>query len=307
MTSEIGLNEASYAPCLADLETAARREQAAVMNRVEPLIIAGMPRSGTTMLRRLCDEHPRIWMTSELGNYGFIGDPLPQYIKRTATRLRQINGKWPIVGLVPDELPSTLMAKLRSRPKNHAINLRVVVGHLFQLARYGTGPVTLSALVMEARRSHPEARVVGDKFPRYVLQLDRLSKLPDLLRLVIYRDARDVTSSFLHRLRTDWKRSWPRDVGPAGKIARRWVRAIESMERNAEQVFAVRYEELVGDPTSEVKRLAEWLDVEPSGFDTRKVYATSVGKYKRGLTTQELDDVLKVAGPTLERLKYPLD
>jgi hypothetical protein len=53
--------------------------------------------------------------------------------------------------------------------------------------------------------------------------------------------------------------------------------------------------------------MAEWLDVDPSGFDSERVFGSSVGSYRRGLTTKELDEVLAVAGPTLERLGYPLD
>jgi hypothetical protein len=179
---------------------------------------------------------------------------------------------------------------------------------LLRLARHGSGPVDLSALVAVARKTHPEARVVGDKFPRYIFELDRFVELPELLRLVIYRDCRDVTSSYLRRIRTDWKRRrWASDMDTAEKIARRWVLAIEIMERHADHLLMIRYEDLVGSPRSELQRLAEWLDVDPLDFDGTMVFNSSVGKYKQALTDRELEDVLSVAGPTLERLKYPLD
>lgn len=137
------------------------------------------------------------------------------------------------------------------------------------------------------------------------MMLDRLVPLPQLLRLVIYRDCRDVTSSFLRKVRTDWKRQrWAQYVDTAEKVALRWVRAIEDLENHAEDLYIIRYEELVADPRPVLDRLARWLEVDPGGFEPGMVSASSVGKYMQGLTTRELDDVLKVAGSTMKRLNY---
>lgn len=274
---------------------------------VSPLVIAGMPRSGTTMLQRLCHHHPQMRVTKEFGNYGFIGDPLSSYMRRTVSRIREINGRWRIVG-TPGQVPTALVEKLRFRGVNHVINMRTATVHLLRLARQGNGPVTLSALVAEAHRNDPETRVVGDKLPQYIFMMDRFVELTGLRRLVIYRDCRDVTSSYLLMARTKWSnRPWIHDTDTAEKIARNWVYAIEIMERHADDLFIIRYEDLVGDPQSELRRLAEWLDVDPRGFNAKKVSGSSVGKYRQGLTDRDLDDVLRVAGPALERLNYPLE
>lgn len=275
--------------------------------RVNPLIIAGMPRSGTTLLQRLCYLHPQMRVTKEFGNYSFVGDPLSSYMRDTVKRVNEINGRWRILG-TPGQLPTALLNKLRFRGVNHAANMRVVTAHLLRLARNGRGPVTLSALVAEARRRDSRTRVVGDKLPQYIFMMDRLVDLPGLLRLVIYRDCRDVASSYLLMTRTKWRdRPWIRGTDTAEKIARSWVQAIEIMERYADRLFTIRYEDLVADPSTELHRLAQWLDVDPSGFKTNRISASSVGNYKKGLTDQELDEVLRVAGPTMERLKYPLE
>lgn len=259
------------------------------------MIIGGMPRSGTTLLRRLCDGHPRMRVTYEFGNYGFIGDPFPLYAARAVNRVLEKNGR------------SQFTGKKDRRMTNYLGNVRDVGLHLIRLALEGSARVTLQAVVEEARRRDPEARIVGDKTPHYIFVMDRLVALPGLLRVVIYRDCRDVTSSYLHSARTKWRRRrWIHETDTAEKIARRWVHAIEIMERHAEHLFVIRYEELVRRPRSELERLAGWLRVEPSGFDARMVSDSSVGKYRQGLRAQELDDVLEVAGPTLARLNYPL-
>jgi len=260
------------------------------------MIIAGMPRSGTTLLRRLCDSHPRMRVTHEFGNYGFIGDPLPLYAARAVNRVLELNGRSRIIG------------KNGRRIANYAGNVRAVTTHLVRLALQGEARVTLHALVEEARKSDPEARIVGDKTPQYIFLMDRFVALPGLLRVVIYRDCRDVTSSYLFMARTKWRRRpWIHDTDTAEKIARRWVHAIEIMEDHADHLFVIRYEDLVRGPRPELERLAGWLGVDPSGFDARMVSDSSVGMYQRGLRAQELDDVLEVAGSTLERLNYVLD
>jgi hypothetical protein len=264
-------------------------------DRVHPLIIAGMPRSGTTLLQRLCDHHLQMRVSNDFGNYAFIGDSFPVYIGRAVRRVLEINGRSRIIGT------------FSGRRTNYVSNVHTITVHLLRLAQHGNGSLTLSALAVEARKNDPQTRVVGDKFPQYIFRMNRFVELSDLRRLVIYRDCRDVTSSFLRMVRTAWKhRRWIRDTNTAETIARRWVQAIEIMEHHADHLFVIRYEDLVSDPRPQLLRLAEWLDVEPSGFNAKMVSDSSVGKYKQGLTAQEHDDVLKVAGPTLERLNYSL-
>ena len=263
--------------------------------RANPIIIAGVPRSGTTMLRRLCNNHPQMRVTNEFSNFAFLGDSLPVYAARAGKRILEINGASRIIG------------KYGTRRTNYLGNVQAVTAHLLRLARMGVGRITLSAIVEEARKSDPDALVVGDKMPQYIFIMDRLVSVPGLRRIVIYRDCRDVTSSFLQMVRTKWRhRIWVRELDTAEKIALRWVRGIEIMERYSQDLFTIRYEDLVREPESRLQRLAEWLGVDPSGFKAKWVSDSAVGKYRQGLTARELDDVMRVAGTTLERLRYPL-
>jgi hypothetical protein len=264
-------------------------------HRVDPIVIAGMPRSGTTLLRRLCNCHPEMRVTNEFSNFAFIGDPLPIYAVRAVRRVLEINGSSRIIG------------KYGTRKANYLGNFCTVTTHLSRLARMRVGRVTLSAIVEEAHRAAPGVLVVGDKMPFYIFMMQRLTRLPGLKRVVIYRDCRDVTSSFLQMARTRWRhRLWIRKWNTAERIALRWVRSIEIMEHHARDLFAIRYEDLVEKPEAEMERLAGWLGVDPQGFDTKSVSGSAVGKYRQGLTPRELDDVLRVAGPTLHRLTYRL-
>ncbi|MBA3894116.1 MAG: sulfotransferase [Gemmatimonadales bacterium] len=117
-----------------------------------------------------------------------------------------------------------------------------------------------------------------------------------------------VVNSFLEIVRTKWrKRGWGRSAAHAGRIAARWVRCIEAMERNRDHVCVIRYEDLVTRPRAELGRLAEWLAIDPAGFDAERVASvrgTNIGKHKTGLTREELTTVMAIAGPAMARLGY---
>ena len=51
------------------------------------------------------------------------------------------------------------------------------------------------------------------------------------------------------------------------------------MERYADELHSVRYEELVTEPMPVIHDLSDWLGVEPSGFNCEMVHAKSVGKH----------------------------
>lgn len=62
--------------------------------------------------------------------------------------------------------------------------------------------------------------------------------------------------------------------------------------------------DLIQQPERELEALGNWLGVDPSGFPKELILDDSIGKYKSGLTDEELTDVMKIAGPTMARLRY---
>jgi hypothetical protein len=258
------------------------------------LMICGHPRSGTTLLQQLCDGHPEMGVTNELGNFTHLDQSYLAYARHLFERWRRVQDKWAFDVAYADEHESL-----------RANNLRFVLRHLFYLFKVSRGPVTAKTIETAYRSSFPQARIMGDKWPHYLFTLDRFVNEPDLLRLVIYRDCRDVTSSFLKQVRTTWRdASWIGKIDTAEKIAQRWLRGIEMMEHHADQVYIVRYESLLQQPQAELSRLATWLDIDPAGFNSEMIQTTSIGKFQMGLTDTELDTVMAVAGPTLARLAY---
>ena len=258
------------------------------------LMIGGHPRSGTTILQTLCDFHPEMAVTNEFGCFSFLGQSYGEYSNSIFDRWRRVQNKWAF------DISYAGLERLLSFN-----NFRFAMRHLYHYRKYHNGTVTATSLEKTYRRMFGGARVVGDKWPHYLFRMDRYVKEEDLTRLIIYRDCRDVTSSFLVQARTNWRDTdWVHKVDNAEKIAARWVRGIEIMEAHAADLVILQYEAMMHEPEKELKRISEAIGVDPAGFPTDMINPGSIGKYQKGLTPEELETVMEIAGPTMERLGY---
>jgi hypothetical protein len=165
--------------------------------------------------------------------------------------------------------------------------------------------VDASAIEAALNGIFPGARIVGDKHPDYVFALDRLAQSAGLSCLVIYRDPRDMANSVL-KAYSAWGKWWGPELAQAESIAERWVHTIGLVERNSDKIYAIRYEDLVTDPRSVLAELADWLGVNPQGFRLDMVRSSSLGKYREGLSKEEVTDIIRVAGPKMEQLGYEI-
>ena len=258
------------------------------------LLITGHPRSGTTMLRSFCNAHPEIAVTHEFGNFLYLQRPYTDHAKMIWARWRTVNARWEFIDSQKPE-----------RANFH--NLKFILRYLWAL-RWVSSPqakIDGHKIGLALRRLFGKPALVGDKLPQYRNRLDEFIADQDIKCLLIYRDCRDVTSSFLQKKRTEWKgREWAEKFDSAGKIAQRWVADIEKMERYDGRAFVIRYEDLVANPEQVVPALSDWLGVKAAGFNLNMLSATSIGKYKQGLSADELSEVMEVAGSTMAEFGY---
>lgn len=266
------------------------------------LLIGGRARSGTTLLRDLCDAHPDITLTHEFGTFLALNEPYHAYRK-------QILRRWRAQGISRCRVLRSL--PVRTRRRSWAISLRghaFTIRYLGKIRRYRPGTIDLPAVAASLREILPRPRVVGDKMPQYVHLLDTLAPTSGLASVIIYRDCRDVTSSHLKMARTVWRdKRWIQSQDTAEKVAVHWVEAIEAMERYRDRIHIIRYEDLVREPRRELATLGEWVGVDPGGFpetSIRSVRGDGIGKYEEGLSGQELESVMNIAGPAMARLGY---
>lgn len=258
------------------------------------LTITGHPRSGTAILMHLCNDHPQITLTKEFGNFAFLGIPFPDYCYKILGRWNTVRNRWAFD-----------MTESHRRSPAVIGNSKFMLRFLLGVGRHREKQISPQAVEASLRKIYPEAFIVGDKCPTYSLQLDKLAHLDGLKTLVIYRDCRDVTSSFLLKARTAWRRrKWIAKQNTAEKIAARWVRMINEMENCADDIQIIRYEDLVYEPQKAMKSVGHWLNVDPQLFPIDRVKRTSIGKYTNGLSSSELLAVMSIAGPTMARLGY---
>jgi hypothetical protein len=198
-----------------------------------PIFIVGCPRSGTTLLRDLLRSHPRISFPLESRVvpqlYRAHGDPRNRaHARRIAADLL---GTWDVatwrLGLEPADL-------------DHHRSFAELTAQLYE--------------TWAEREGKPRW---GDKTPLYVLDLDTLLALfPSAQVINLVRDGRDVALSMM---RQPWGPSNPYTA------ARMWRRAVAAGRHAASRLpsgalLEVRYERLLADPETELRRICEFLE-----------------------------------------------
>jgi hypothetical protein len=253
-------------------------------------LIGGHPRSGTTMLFRLCRDHPQIGITGEFKCFHGLDSEFADYYRAIETDWRHFSF-YHRIG--------------RRAPWYFKLGSGIFLAqYTARLRRSASGKVTL-ADVERALRAVLRRPVVGDKFPDYVFHLPDLAPRENLRRVIIYRDPRDVVSSFMKMLRTNWKGlPWAQQFKSAQDVARHWVRSVELMEQYRDRLLLLRYEDFVREPGPDIRRLAEYLGVDPAGFRAGSIHAGSIGKYARDLPRADVEAIRETTGPAMRRLGY---
>jgi sulfotransferase family protein len=201
-----------------------------------PLIILGVGRSGTTLLRVMLDRSSQIAIPYE----SFFVTPLAHR-----------HGHRPNIDDFVDDL-----------------------GRFYQLYEWGIEPGDVRPRLREGMTTGEAIAAVfelyaeretkprwGDKTPLYMQHLPLLERLfPDALWVHLVRDGRDAALSFLELPEGFSGKTWalPRT---AAQFAARWRTEIASARRLGRNVgtryLELRYEDLVTEPQRELRRVCE--------------------------------------------------
>jgi hypothetical protein len=232
-----------------------------------PVVILGVSRSGTTLLKEMLDRHPDLAIPSE------------SYF---------ISQLWD-----------------RHRAEVDADGFAADLARLERIAAWGVDPAAVRAR-LPARAPFPEAvqaiyacyaeargcRRFGDKTPLYMQRLACVARaFPDARYVHIVRDGRDACLSFLAmRRRPRLNLSRPRGV--AG-FAAQWQMEITDARAfgaslSGERYLELRYEDLVRDPRSQLQRVCAFLALD---FDEAML------EYHRAVDPSLLTDHPLLAGP----------
>lgn len=201
-----------------------------------PFFVVGAQRSGTTMLRLMLNNHPRLAVPFESGfipvffrrlaEYGNLAEPanVARLLKDICLHPKVEKG-----GLVPDT------GAVLSKP----------------IATYRD---LVDAIFSEHARRKGKARW-GDKTPAYITEVEILCQIfPDCRLIHVVRDGRDVALSLgglnwgsrhIPRVAADWR--W------------KTVLAHKVGTVLGERFLEVRFEDLIRDPECELRRICAFL------------------------------------------------
>lgn len=207
-----------------------------------PLIVLGVRRSGTTLLRVMLDRNPAVAVPDE----SYFVPQLARRHRGVVDRAAFVDDLRRLQTLVEWELsPDEVAERLRpGMPTGEAI-----------------------AAVFEAYAAERGKTRWGDKTPLYMQHLPLLERLFPSARFVhLIRDGRDAALSFLSVPEGIMTAGWghPRDaVGFACQWATE-VRAARALGGRVgpERYLEVRYEALVSDTESELRRICSFAELE---------------------------------------------
>jgi Sulfotransferase family len=200
-----------------------------------PVIVLGVRRSGTTLLRVMLDRNPQLAIPDE-----------SYFVPQLARRHR---------GNVD---PEVFVDDLRRLPTLVEWDLSPDV--VAERLRDGMTTGDAIAAIFDAYAAERGKSRWGDKTPLYMQHLPLLERLfPDARFAHLIRDGRDAALSFLSVPRGIMTEGWgyPRDPGA---FACQWATEVRAARALGERVgrgryLELRYETLVADPGSELRRL----------------------------------------------------
>ena len=266
-----------------------------------PLILLGVSRSGTTLLRVILDRSPGIAIPDE----SFF---VPLLARRHGRRIDREHFLDDVARIptIRDWCVSVLdlAARVRSgMPTGEAV-----------------------AAIYEAYAEAAGKSRWGDKTPMYMRHLELLERLfPDAQYVHLIRDGRDAALSFLQMPEGTFTRTWAHPTTPE-QFACLWRKEVvdaRSLGRRvgASRYHEVRYEQLVAAPESTVRAICEFAAVpfEPLMLDYTGSVDVSAKPHQQRLLTpptsgvrswredMSADDVAafeSVAGEVLSELGY---
>lgn len=265
------------------------------------IVIIGTPRSGTTLLRRILDAHPRIACPPETYLLSAAARFLHEERFAAGLRIGVLSGL-AFAGFEEAEVLDRLRA--------------FTFGFLDDHARAQGKPRWAEKTAFDAFHLPAIERLCRGHVRFLCIQRHGLDVACSLAELV------DKTGGYVQELHAYLQR----DPEPLAALARAWVdtaERVDEMVRRDSLALDLRYEDLVQRPQEVVRRVLEFLDepydetllsralAEPGrlGFGDWKTYGrtaidtSSVDRWK-ALPSATVSRLAALCNPTLERLGY---
>ena len=267
-----------------------------------PLLILGVRRSGTTLLRVMLDRSPELAVPDESYFIPQLADRHPEQIEPDAFMddLRRI--------------PTLLEWGVDGEDVRRRLRSGMWVGE------------AIGAVYESYAAAHRKPRW-GDKTPMYMRHLPLLERLfPEARYIHLIRDGRDAAVSFLGMPEGVVTKTWAHPTS-AADFACQWRTEVEAAQalgrRVGSRYLEVRYEALVASPERQLEQISEFAglsyDAAMLGYAgqvdlTDKPHQQSLGRpptpglrnWREDLAAGDVQDFEAVAGGLLKSLGYEL-
>jgi len=214
------------------------------IHSIPHFFILGRTRSGTTMLRSMFDAHPNVSIPPEFPVLASVRSlrykEWDVYTIERFIELAAANRKFANMAITPDEIREALLAAFK---KNNNLSLNSAV------------KITLS--LYKSAFSKDTVLAVGDKNPLYSLYPNKIRQFfPDAKFIFLRRHLFSVVDSVR---KTNFELHWPAVIALKWKKA--WKCAVTEIENHPNLCTNVRYEDIVTDPETALKKLCNFIDV----------------------------------------------
>ncbi len=255
-----------------------------------PLFIGACPRSGTTLLRSMLNNHPGFAMPAETD---FV---IPVWVRRSQYGdLRVADNR------------RRLAEWIFNTPRHGGQRIRAGMDQQEAIERVAASPPTLGSMFASCFRIYADVHGKprwGDKRPAYANYLGMLFTLfPNAQFINVVRDPRGVVSSLMQ---IDF---FPGDDALEAGTAM-WEASIRNVDRfsrrlRPDQLLDVRYEDMVRHPAAVLERTCEFAGLRAADAIEQMIGGERGGKFREGwherlaepITSAPVDSWRKRLGP----------
>lgn len=259
-------------------------------SQIPLLVVGGIQRGGTTILKNLLMSHPHIRF------YPFEARILRKYEQTVKSHI------W-------DVFRSNFKSVVRNRKRRRSPLYTQYIPAILKENKLN-GSITYDEIhrAMIASLSQDYDIYVGDKYPDYLVRYPTFIHRPNTKCVFIYRHPYDVVASTLIRVQGDWQgRAWTVKYDSVEKISHYWldrmqmIYDIQQLDSNA---LILCYENFVTQTSNTAKQVAEHLNTDSDLFDVMILHKMSIGKYKTFLSDSDVATINRIAGDMMRQFDY---
>lgn len=270
-----------------------------------PIFVAGLERSGTSLMYALLASHPNIAMTRRTNMWTYFYDQYgdlsePENFERCLNKMMVYKR---LVKLEPD--PERIRSEFQQGEATYARLFALLEEHYAERTgkpRWGDKSLNTERYAEPIMDAYPGARI-----------------------LHMIRDPRDRYASVLKR--------WKERRGRVGAGTAMWLSSVqlakENRERYPDQYMIVRYETLASRPTETLQEICAFIDEEyVPGMETMKgaktfreqgsnssygdrkpgaITTSSIGRFRDVLTSQQIAFIQGRAQKEMREFEYELE